>query len=379
MAGEKVLVIDDNTAILQFMKNLLDFGGYAFLGVRDGKEGLHKALTEKPDLILLDLVIPEMSGWEFIHALREKQCDIPVILMTAYGSEEIAAKAFSFGVKDYIIKPFQGQEVLTAIDRALTERRLEAERERLTRELRTAYEELQEAQEQMLAAERWAVLGKAADNLAHRINNTAGLIPVVAQDLKELLADVALEEERRQEIDADLQRIERNTRFTLQMADALFKPFEALPTVEYDVNALLEESISVANVPEDVALTTKYADGLPKVVASRLLADVFVELITNAVKSMPDGGQLEIGSRLGRDGWVEVWFSDTGHGIPPESQDKIFDLFFTTSEDSLGFGLWWIKMFLLQQGADIDVESEVGKGATFTVRLPVKGPQAAGG
>ena len=246
----------------------------------------------------------------------------------------------------------------------------------LYEELKQEHKRLQQAQEQMLAAERWAILGKAAANLAHRINNTAGLIPVVTQDLQELLTDVALEEERRREVDADLQRIERNTRFTLQMADALFKPFEALPTEECDVNALLEESISVANVPEDVALITKYADGLPRVFASRLLADVFVELMTNAVKAMPDGGELEIGSRPGRGGWVEVWFSDTGHGIPPESQDKIFDLFFTTSEDSLGFGLWWVKTFLLQHGATIDVESEVGRGTTFTVRLPVEGPQA---
>jgi GAF domain-containing protein len=241
-------------------------------------------------------------------------------------------------------------------------------------ELKQEHERLQQAQEQMLAAERWAVLGKAAANLAHRINNTAGLIPVVAQDLKELLADVALVEERRQEIDADLQRVERNTRFTLQMADALFKPFEALPTEECDVNALLEESASVAQVPENVALKTECADELPKVIASRRLADVFVELITNAVQAMPDGGELEIGSRLGKEGWVEVWFSDTGYGIPPANQDRIFDLFFTTSEDSLGFGLWWVKTFLEQQGATIDMQSEVGKSTTFTVRLPVKGP-----
>ena len=106
---------------------------------------------------------------------------------------------------------------------------------------------------------------------------------------------------------------------------------------------------------------------------------MFVELITNAVQAMPDGGELEIGSRLGREGGVEVWFSDIGHGIPPESQGKIFDLFFTTSKDSLGFGLWWVKTFLEQYGATIDVESGVGKGTTFTIRLPVKGPQAAVG
>jgi two-component system NtrC family sensor kinase len=136
LAGEKVLVIDDNAEILQAMKSLvLGPHGYFFLGARDGQEGLHKALAENPDLIVMDLQMPKMTGLEVLDTLQERQCDIPVILMTVHGSEGIAVQAFRLGVRDYIIKPFEVKEMLAAIDRALTERRLRAERERLTQKV----------------------------------------------------------------------------------------------------------------------------------------------------------------------------------------------------------------------------------------------------
>jgi signal transduction histidine kinase len=110
---------------------------------------------------------------------------------------------------------------------------------------------------------------------------------------------------------------------------------------------------------------------LPLVFISPLLVDVFVELISNAVKAMPHGGRLEVGGRLAPDDQVGIWFSDTGVGIPQAHQEEVFDLFFTTREESLGFGLWWVKTFLLQQGGSIELKSEVGRGTTFTIRLPV--------
>lgn len=136
MAGEKVLVIDDSAETLYFMKeHVLGPYGYSFLGARDGEEGLRKAMAENPDLIVMGLKMPKMTGLEVLDALRKRQCNIPVILMIVQGSEEIAVQAFHLGVKDYIIKPFEVKVMLAAIDRALTERRLRAERERLTHQV----------------------------------------------------------------------------------------------------------------------------------------------------------------------------------------------------------------------------------------------------
>lgn len=86
---------------------------------------------------------------------------------------------------------------------------------------------------------------------------------------------------------------------------------------------------------------------------------------------MSDGGRLKINSRLASKDQVEIQIKDTGIGVLGEDQEKIFDLFFTTQEDNLGFGLWWVKTFLLQQGGSIEMESKVGHGTMFTIRLPV--------
>jgi GAF domain-containing protein/CheY-like chemotaxis protein len=133
---ERILVVEDSEEIISFLKeSILDPSGYDTLTARDGQEGLRRALEEQPDLILLDLNLPRMTGMEVLQVLHDRGSDIPVILMTFYGSEEIAVEAFRQGVKNYIIKPFKPQEVLEAIESALSEGRLRREKEVLTGQL----------------------------------------------------------------------------------------------------------------------------------------------------------------------------------------------------------------------------------------------------
>lgn len=131
-----MLVIDDRPENREFVVNyVLKPNGYASLTASDGEEGLKVALRESPDLILLDMQMPKMDGVEVLQALHEAGLDIPVILMTFHGSEELAVQVFRLGVKDYVIKPFQINEMLTAMERALTEVRLRRERDALTAKL----------------------------------------------------------------------------------------------------------------------------------------------------------------------------------------------------------------------------------------------------
>ncbi len=144
MAGEKVLVIDDRDDSLQFMTEyILKPNGYRYITAKNGEAGLQRALNEEPDLIIMDQRMPRMTGLEVLAALEKTQADIPVILMTFHGSEETAVMAFRLGAKDYIIKPFDTEEMLGAIDRALEERRLRKERDRLTRELMRTNQQLE--------------------------------------------------------------------------------------------------------------------------------------------------------------------------------------------------------------------------------------------
>jgi two-component system phosphate regulon sensor histidine kinase PhoR len=133
MAGEKVLIVDDRVENIEFIVDyVLKPHGYAHVAARDGAEGLRLARKERPDLMLLDMNMPKLNGIEVLEALRNEKIQIPVIMMTFHGSETLAVAAFRLGIRDYIVKPFQVEEMLEAIERALTEVRLRRERDELT-------------------------------------------------------------------------------------------------------------------------------------------------------------------------------------------------------------------------------------------------------
>jgi two-component system phosphate regulon sensor histidine kinase PhoR len=138
MAGERVLVVDDSLVYRDLLVNhVLEPNGYEPLTANDGETGLKVARQEVPDLIIMDMQMPGMTGIQVLEALHEANTEIPVIMMTLHGSEDLAVRAFRLGVKDYVIKPFDIDEMLTAMDKALTEVRLRRERDLLTQTLET--------------------------------------------------------------------------------------------------------------------------------------------------------------------------------------------------------------------------------------------------
>jgi signal transduction histidine kinase/DNA-binding response OmpR family regulator len=132
MADETILIVDDDIRNVEFLRDsLLVPSGYATLCATNGEEALRLALTEDPDLILLDLQIPKLDGFEVLEGLKKEGGEIPTILMTAHGSESVAVQAFRLGVKDYFPKPFKVTEIMEAVERALTEARLRKEKRQL--------------------------------------------------------------------------------------------------------------------------------------------------------------------------------------------------------------------------------------------------------
>jgi two-component system NtrC family sensor kinase len=145
VAGETVLVADDRTDNVDFLRQyVLEPNGYRTRAARDGREALRRALRGGIDLIICDLVMPNMNGLELMEELRHAGKEIPTILMTFHGSEETAVNAFRFGARDYIIKPFTVDEMVEAIDRALAEARLRRERDELTKNLLQANRQLEQ-------------------------------------------------------------------------------------------------------------------------------------------------------------------------------------------------------------------------------------------
>jgi CheY-like chemotaxis protein len=136
VAGEHILVVDDGADMREFViKFVLQPNGYEYSEAEDGVAALEQITISPPDLILLDLQMPRLDGTGLLRKMQEREINIPVVLMTFYGSEEIAIEVFRLGVRDYVIKPFTEDELLGAIERALMVSRLRRERDSLTERL----------------------------------------------------------------------------------------------------------------------------------------------------------------------------------------------------------------------------------------------------
>jgi signal transduction histidine kinase/DNA-binding response OmpR family regulator len=250
------------------------------------------------------------------------------------------------------------------------------ENARLYEDLRRQMEALQRAQARLVEAARLAAVGELASAVAHEINNpltsVLGFASMIAEQvppghpLREPLDMVLSEASRARDIVRDLLDFGRQRPLTLRPVD--------LNAVVRQVLALLRPSCGRVTVQEE------FAPGLPPVEADAArLKQVFVNIVQNALHAMPGGGRLLV--RTDHDGEaVTVTFADTGVGIPPENLRRIFDPFFTTKPDSKGTGLGLsVSLHIVRQhGGAIEVESEPGRGATFTVRLPVRRPVEVG-
>jgi signal transduction histidine kinase len=310
-----------------------------------------------------------------IVLFKEMQSGVAVPLLSGLGGEpgrdELlgvllleSTRPAAFDHQDVELLEALAQEAVIAIQNATQHH-----------ELQSIHRALQDEQEHRVAAEKWTVMGQAATALAHRINNLIGLVPTSAVEIRRTLAGLEIPRADREWIEANLDRIERNGRFVLRLADALFRPFQDTgPRARFDVNRVLNEALQAANLAPSVRVLCEYGQDLPAVESSSLLVDIFVELFTNAQKATeglaPQWLRVCTWTEADETGmWVTVEVSDSGRGIPPEQMAHLWDMF-KPSANGLGFGLWWVRTFIERHGGTIACDSEPGTGATFTIRLP---------
>ena len=136
MFPETILVVDDNQILVDALTETMLFPlGYRVVHAGNGQSGLEMIIRHKPDVVMLDMNLPDMTGLEILATLRQKNCQIPVIFMTMFGSESVAVEAFRLGAVDYLAKPFSNEEVEQAILRALDKTRLPYREDQLNNNL----------------------------------------------------------------------------------------------------------------------------------------------------------------------------------------------------------------------------------------------------
>jgi signal transduction histidine kinase len=240
------------------------------------------------------------------------------------------------------------------------------------------YQSIHQEQEKRMAAENMMVIGVVAAEFAHKMNNLAGTIPVRISIAKSQLDNNNVKDAK---VIEQLTSIENEANGLLRAAKEIRESTEPKAIEDIDVNELLGIAIiraknAQSNRQNHVEFRREFADNLPFIRAERnSFIDTLTSIIKNGVEAIDGQGLVTITTHranLSRKDVVEIEVSDTGRGIAPSEISKIFELFYTTKgEKGLGFGLWRDRIFIKRLGGELGVQSEVGKGSTFTVRIPI--------
>ncbi len=231
--------------------------------------------------------------------------------------------------------------------------------------------------EEKNAAENMAIMSMTAAEFAHKMNNLAGTIPVRIDMAKSLLGTG---DPKNTKIIEQLEKIRGEADGILSAAKEIRESTEQKAPERVDINQLLDIAIKRAetaqkNVQNNVEVLRKFVEILPSIHIERnSFLDTLTSIVKNGMEAIDGQGTMIVETRLFKRAekeFVEIRVSDTGKGIPSSELPKIFDLFYTTKEGrGLGFGLWRDRTFIRRIGGDIDVQSEVGKGSVFTIRIP---------
>jgi signal transduction histidine kinase len=375
---QRVLLADDNADMRDYVSRLLATR-YEVEAVADGAAALEAARARKFDLVLSDVMMPKLDGFGLVQALRsdERTRTVPVILLSARAGEESRVEGMEAGADDYLIKPFSARELMARVEAHL----------HLQRERRRSEEKL----EQLMVLEQRA---RASAELANRVKDE--FLAMLSHELrtplnaivgwtKLLKSDTLGESDRVRGIDV----IDRNATAQRAIIDELLDVSRIitgklkLETRPIDPAVVLDAAIDAirpAALAKEIEIVTAIERDCGLVVGEAVrLQQVIWNLLSNAVKFTPKGGRIDVRLKVaGRN--FEISISDTGEGIAADFLPYIFDRFSQADTSSrrrhggLGVGLSIVRSLVELHGGEVSVASDgPGKGATFTIRLPVIG------
>ena len=379
-----ILVVDDEPDVVKSVQDLLRLD-YRVLGATRADEAIRVMNEQDVHVVMSDQRMPGMTGVEFLSHVRDNHPDAIRLLITGYADIKAVIDAINTGsVYRYIAKPWDPDELQAIIREAAERYDLVAERKRLTEELKQKNEELETANAQLKQddALKSAFIQVASHELRTPLTILMGLTKLAAKapgappQLSDWLRRIDNAAQRLQYLVGQLITMLSAGRFDATLEKKPEDLGQLLRTAAEDVRPFVElrhQNLSV-EAPEDLG---EFDIDAPKI------RDSVNHLLLNAVKFTADGGSITLAARRTEDGAVEISVSDTGIGIESACLPRIFQPFFTGFDVSrhssgtfeycrqgLGLGLSVVKEFVELHGGTARVESEQGRGTTFTLRLP---------
>lgn len=367
-ADYKILIVDDIESNVFLLKALLKPKAYTIVTAFNGADALRKVESERPDLILLDVMMPGMSGYEVAEILQRSPDfhDIPILFITALNSHDEIVKGFKLGGSDFISKPFNNDELLIRINHQIS----------------------------LIAAKR--IILKQTEELKSIIVGRDKLYSVIAHDLRgplgtiKMILNVLLAALDPQKIDKDMMEMlsvaNKTTEDVFGLLDNLLKWTKSqlgklnVASQVFDINSLISDAIEVFHTMagmKGISIVLSEPVSCNVVLDPDMIKTVLRNMISNAIKFSRQGGSIEIGvDTQSIEGMAVVAVRDHGCGIPAEDQGKLlrtdthYSTFGTQSEEGAGLGLLLCDDFVRKNGGRLWFESVQGEGSTFFFSIP---------
>ena len=357
-----VLVVDDTIDNLRLLSDILDHRGYDVRAVTSGAQALLAAECDPPDLILLDINMPDMDGYEVCRRLKVQPAskNVPVIFLTALSETADKVKGFETGGVDHVTKPFQVEEVVARVNTHVALRQAQVA-------LARSYARLQ-------------ALEQLPDDLVHMIvHDMRSPLAALLLRLQFLRSTAAtLSDEQRDDLRAAIQSAEGLGRMTDDLLDVSRLEAGGMPVecAACDLTQIARDvCAALASTDRERRIDVESAGPMEVTCDGALIRRIVENLVSNGIRHTPAGSRLRVSIDRGN-GRARVAVHDEGHGVPQEARTKIFEKFGTLETrhgriyPSVGVGLAFCKLAIEAQGGTIGVDSRVPVGSTFWFELP---------
>ena len=410
-----ILVVDDELVSRKTLQKLMESFGECE-SVNNGEDALRVVMSENPpDLILLDIMMPGMDGYEVCISLKANPHtkDIPVIFLSANARTEDITRGLELGAVDYITKPFQKAEVKARVQTHLSLKKMREDLysqnitlERQVEEIQEKTEQLRQKELQLIEMDRVAGIGTLAAGIAHEINNPLGFMKSTISALKKgvdkmtgalrywddkpcsetLLKDyldylTQINCDRlTNSLDSKFDRIQRGIERIIKIVNSLkgFSRLDMESIGKMDINQSIEDAVEILNTQEEKEVEfVKELKEAPLVeCSSGEINQCLFHILKNALDAVDHEGIVKMMTSYNeKDDQVTVRINDNGKGMSPEVQRQALNPFFTTKPVGMGTGvsLSLTERIIKRHGGKINISSKEGEGTTVTMSLPVVG------
>ena len=388
----KILIVDDEPFNIDLLEQEL-MDDYEVVTAVDGETAIAAANAEDPDLILMDWRLPGISGLDAVRQLRQidRHKMTPIFMLTAQSSMDDQVEGLESGADDYILKPFDPDDLHARIKAGLRIGRLQKELAKERNDLQKALADLQAAETQLVHSEKMAGLGKLVAGVAHELNNPIGFIYAnmghferyvgVLKGVCERAGVNGDDAEQASKAFTTLDRLIKSCSGGAQRIKQIvlgLRTFSRLDEAErksVDLHEGIDSTLTLLDhhLKDRITVEKNYGS-LPMVECyAGQLNQVFMNLLTNAADAIEGEGAITVTTEVEGD-TVTVAYSDTGCGMSADVMTQVFDPFYTTKEIGKGTGLGLSISYGIveKHGGSIVVESVEGEGTTFRITLPVK-------